>query len=310
MTGKVVLGAAALAFGAAGSLAVWAARPSAPPEALQTLEHGGRERSYLLHDFSGGRRAPLVLVLHGGGGNARNAVQMTGFDRVGARERLVVVYPNGTAARERVPLLTWNAGHCCASAMRTGVDDVGFLTAIVDRLVAAGRVDPACVYVTGMSNGAMMAHRLARERPDRVAALAPVVGAVFGDETPPSSPVAALVIVGAEDDRVPAAGGPLRVRRTSGGAAADRPVAPAIDQARYWARANRCGASDESRGAASVRTVWHGCAGGADVVFESVLGNGHAWPGGRPGHARAAKPTAGFDATEEIWRFFAAHPRR
>lgn len=279
------------------------------PDALHTLSHGGQQRSYLLHDFSGGTRAPLVLVLHGGGGNAENAVKMTGFDRVGARERLLVVYPNGTAARRGLPMLTWNAGHCCGSAMRENVDDVGFLTAIVDAFVASGRADAARVFVTGMSNGGMMAHRLARERPDRIAALAPVVGAVFGDEPLAASPVAAFIVVGAEDDRVPGEGGPLRVAERAGRRAADRPVAPALDQARYWARANRCGASRESRRGASLQTAWRNCANGADVVFHKVTGNGHAWPGGRPGWAGAAKPTSAFDATDEMWQFFAAHPR-
>jgi polyhydroxybutyrate depolymerase len=102
----------------------------------------------------------------------------------------------------------------------------------------------------------------------------------------------------------------LRVAQWLGGGAADRPLAPAIEQARYWARVNQCEGSKSSGTAASRRVAWQGCRDGADVVFESVAGNGHAWPGGRPGWAGAAKPTPAFDATAEIWRFFAAHPRR
>jgi polyhydroxybutyrate depolymerase len=282
----------------------------AATDAVHSLSHGGRERSYLLHDFSGGRKAPLVLVLHGGGGNARNAAEMTGFDRIAARERLIVIYANGTSARERGRMLTWNAGHCCASAMRSNVDDVGFLAAIVDRLVASGRVDASRVFVTGMSNGGMMAHRFARERPDLIAALAPVVGAVFGDEPAPGGPVAAFVVVGADDERVPGDGGALRVGELAGGAAADRPVAPAIEQAHYWARANRCGPPKESRAGVASQVTWRDCAKGADVVFNRIDGNGHAWPGGKPGWAGAAPPTQAYDASAEIWRFFADHPRR
>lgn len=305
-----VAAALAATLGTGAVTVAWARQKRGAHEPLQTIAHGGRSRTYLLHDFSGGKRAPLVLVLHGGGGNAGNAADMTGFDRIGSRERLLVAYPNGTAARERVPMLTWNAGHCCASAMRAKVDDVGFLAAIVDRLVASGRADRARVFVTGMSNGGMMAHRLARERPDRIAALAPVVGSVFGDEAPAARPVAAFIVVGAEDDRVPPDGGLLRVPRWTGRAAADRPVAPAIEQARYWSRTNRCGAPKESRTEASLQVAWRDCADGADVVYHSVAGNGHAWPGGKPGWAGASRPTTAFEASEEIWRFFAAHPRR
>lgn len=278
---------------------------------LQRLEHGGRQRSYLVHDYSRGGKAPLILVLHGGGGNAENAVRMTGMDRIAARERLMVVYPNGTAGRDGGRLLTWNAGHCCASAMTTGVNDVGFIAALIDRLVNDGRVDRSRVYVTGMSNGAMLTHRLGRELSTRIAAIAPVVGAVFGDEKPPAAPVPAIVIVGAEDDVVPGQGGPLRLRGILGARpAADRPVAPALEQAAYWAHANRCGEPVQRRTMGSTMTEWTSCASGAPVVLHRVERNGHAWPGGEPGRRGAAQPTASFDASDEIWRFFASKRRQ
>ena len=68
------------------------ARPSGP------CGHGGRQRTYLVHDFGRGTApAPVVIVLHGGGGNAENAVRMTGFDRIAARDGIIAVYPDGTA---------------------------------------------------------------------------------------------------------------------------------------------------------------------------------------------------------------------
>lgn len=276
-----------------------------PARTERTLTHGGRQRTYLVHDFGRGGPAPVVIVLHGGGGNAANAVRMTGFDRVAAREAFIAVYPDGTAGRNRGRLLTWNAGHCCAAAMENRVDDVGFIAAIIDTLVRSGRADASRVYVTGMSNGAMMSHRVGRELSARVAAIAPVVGAVFGDEAAPRAPVPAFIVVGAEDRTVPAAGGPLQLRGLLGGrSAADRDVAPAVDQARYWARHNGCGEPTRTGDAASDKSEWTGCTSGATVVFHSVAGNGHAWPGGEPGRTGAAQPTKAFDATEEIWEFF------
>jgi polyhydroxybutyrate depolymerase len=278
--------------------------------AEQTVAYGGRQRSYLVHDFSRGKKAPAVVVLHGGGGNAENAVTMTGFDRVAAREGLIAVYPNGTAARAAGRLLTWNAGHCCAAAMAGNVDDVGFVAALIDTLVTTGRADASRIYVTGMSNGGMMTHRLGRELSLKIAAIAPVVGAVFGDERPPAAPVPAFIIVGADDDTVPGAGGSLQVRAMLGGmTAANHAVAPAIDQATYWARANGCGEPTRSRTAASSVTDWRHCTSGAPVVFHSVAGNGHAWPGGKPGRAGAAQPTQAFDASEEMWAFFRTKTR-
>jgi len=278
--------------------------------AERTITHGGLQRTYLVYDFTGPAPAPVVIVLHGGGGNAANAVMMTGFDRVATRDRAIVVYPDGTAARARVPLLTWNAGHCCASAMERRVDDVGFISAIIETLVASGRADPSRVYVTGMSNGAMMAHRLGRELSAKIAAIAPVVGAVFGDEPPPQAAMPAFIVVGRDDQVVPGTGGSLQLRGLLGGrSAADRDVAPAIDQAAYWVRHNGCREPARTGGKASSITAWTNCTSGATVVFHTVAGNGHAWPGGQPGRRGAAQPTKAFDATVEIWTFFKRQQR-
>jgi len=274
------------------------------------LPHDGRDRTYRVHNFSRTTPAPVVIVLHGGGGSSSNAVRMTGFDRVAAREGLIVVYPDGTAARDRGRLLTWNAGHCCASAMEAKVDDVGFVAAVIETLVASGQADASRVYVTGMSNGAMMSHRLGRELSTKIAAIAPVVGAVFGDEPPPQAPMPAFIVVGAEDRTVPPAGGSLQLRGLLGRrSAADHDVAPAMAQAAYWARHNGCGEPTHTKDRVTQRTEWTSCTSGAPVVFHSVAGNGHAWPGGEPGRSGAAQPAKAFDATEEMWAFFAQQRR-
>ncbi len=290
----------------AGLIAVDARVPQAGANTSErAIVHGGRQRTYLVHDFGRGRPAPVVIVLHGGGGNAANAVRMTGFDGIAEREGVVAVYPDGTAATDRRVLLTWNAGHCCAAAMQNAVDDVGFVAAIIDALTASGQADPSRVYVTGMSNGGMMAHRLGRELSSRVAAIAPVVGAVFGDEPPPAAPVPAFIIVGADDQIVPPAGGPLQLRALLGNrSAADRDVAPAIAQATYWARHNGCGEPTRAETPVSSSAEWTVCRSGAPVSFHSVKGNGHAWPGGQAGRDGAAIPTTAYAASEEMWKFF------
>ncbi len=276
----------------------------------RTLTHDGRERTYLVHDFARETPAPVVVVLHGGGGNAANAVRMSGFDGLAAREGFIAVYPNGTAGRRRGRLLTWNAGHCCAGAMTNRVDDVGFVAAMIDALVASGRADRARVYVTGMSNGGMMAHRLAREIPDRVAAIAPVVGAIFGDEPPARTPMPAFIVVGATDTVVPPDGGSLQLRALLGRrSAANHDVAPALAQATYWATHNGCGAPVTTETPRATTSTWSTCTSGAPVVFHRVAGNGHAWPGGEAGRRGAAAPTHAFNATDEMWAFFKTQRR-
>ncbi|MBK8648476.1 MAG: prolyl oligopeptidase family serine peptidase [Gemmatimonadetes bacterium] len=186
-----------------------------------TLQHGGRTRSYTLHVPERVRQenapVPLVIMLHGGGGNADNAESMSGFSPKADREGFIVAYPDGTGGG-RAPMFTWNAGHCCGYAMQNKVDDVGFIGALIDQVQRDHRIDPDRIYVTGMSNGGMMSHRVGIGLADRVAAIAPVVGAVFGDEASPRAPVSAIIINGMRDESVPydggKSGGLARVRGT------------------------------------------------------------------------------------------------
>jgi polyhydroxybutyrate depolymerase len=317
---------AAPGHAATGSRRVSANRPAAAQEREDTIVVGGRTRTYLVHDFSQGTTAPMVILLHGGGGNGANMVNMTQFDSIARREHLVAVYPNGSSRPGGDRLLTWNATHCCAYAMREHVDDVGFISALIDRMVASGRVDASRVYVTGMSNGAMMTHVIGRELANKLAAIATVVGALWGDEPLPQGPVPALIIVGQVDHTVPGAGGPINLavaggeaggglrgrimeRRMQNNPPADRDAAPAIAQAEYWSRADGCTGSTMSLTSAAQQISYAGCRTGMDVEYYVVTGNGHAWPGGRPGRAAANPPVQDFNASEAIWKFFSAHRR-
>ena len=317
MMRRVLLALAFLSAAGACSAGAQPARPAGGVMSDETLRHDGRERRYLLHDYSGGKPAPVVFVLHGGGGHPENAENMSQFDVIAAREKLIVVYPGGTGGMPGGRLLTWNAGHCCAYARENNVDDVGFIRTIIESLVTSGRADPKRIYVTGMSNGAMMSHRLARELPDRIAAIAPIVGAVFGDEPPAPGPVAAIIFVGQDDQTVPAAGGPLggaQRRGAIGGLAKpaeDHPVAPDVAQADYWVRANGCTAPVEAANKTGkiVEIAWNTCSSGRPVHLYRVPENGHAWPGGRAGRAEADQPTPKVNASEMMWQFFAANPK-
>ena len=287
-------------------------RPAARAEtdpAQRVLRHGGRERTYVVRVPSGISRdiepIPLVIVLHGGGGNAGNAEAMTGFTAKGTAERFIVAYPEGTSRRR--PLFTWNAGHCCGYAMEQQVDDVGFISALIDELSATHRVDRKRVYVTGMSNGAMMAHRLGIELSDRIAAIAPVVGTVFGDEPRPRSRVSALMINGMLDDFVPYLGGPPggRFREAWDGT----PTRPAVDQARFWAQANGCRSTRQPEDRGTYLLGRHDCDPPIGVEMYSVKDNGHAWPGGRSGSRRGDTPSTSLNGTDIIWAFFQRHPK-
>lgn len=277
----------------------------------KTLRVDGRDRSYILREPAavarGTARVPLVIVLHGGGGNARNAESMTGFTAKANAENFIVVYPDGSG-RRRDALLTWNAGHCCGYAMENKVDDVAFIRTLIDTLVARYPVDPKRVFVTGMSNGAMMTHRIGIELADRVAAIAPVVGALFGDEARPRSPVSALIINGLVDESVPYGGG------APGGRFSEswdgRPTEPAAEQGKFWAAADGCERTAPNVDHGRYLVVHYRCPAPLAVESYTIKDGAHAWPGGQKGSPMGATPSTAIRATDVIWTFFAQHPRR
>jgi polyhydroxybutyrate depolymerase len=296
----------------------------------QTLIHDGVKRSYVVYNGvrnnnelvpgmqptpqASVQKVPLVLVLHGGGGNAENVADMTGFSDKARQEGFIVVYPEGSG-RLRNKLLTWNAGHCCGYAMENRVDDVGFMAALIEKLSRDYPVDRARVYATGLSNGGMMTHRLGIELGDRLAAVAPVIATLFGDEKKPSLPVPALMINGMLDKSVPHLGGPPggRFRDAWDGT----PALPAMEQATFWAAVNGCHGQnstdpDDNPAKLESRTVIHWqytCPANLSVESYLVKDSGHAWPGGKKGSRRGDDPGMSLNATDLVWEFFKRHAK-
>jgi polyhydroxybutyrate depolymerase len=274
------------------------------------MVHDGLTRTYVvrapaeLHQRRS--RLPLVIVLHGGGGDASSAERVTGFTEKARAEGFVVVYPEGTS-RGVTRLLTWNAGHCCGYAMQARVNDVGFISALIDTLIADHRVDPARVYVTGMSNGGMMVHRIGIELSQKVAAIAPVVATVFGDERKPDHPVSAIMLNGKLDESVPYRGGAPGGRFP--GAWDGTPAKPSVDQGVFWASANGCEPIPAINESATVTVTRYRCPSGKAVELYLLAPNGHAWPGGEPGSALGDTRISTLKATSLIWDFFSAHPK-
>ncbi len=280
-------------------------------EGRQTFRHDGLERTYFItvpnevYAEPGG--VPLVVVLHGAGGNAPNVMNMTGFDELAMDEGFIALFPEGTTRDVFVGdnlFLTWNASHCCGYGMNGSADDVGFLRRLINEIVATYPVDPSRIFVSGMSNGGMMAHRIAIEMSDQIAAIGTVVGAMFGDELLPPSPVSAVIVNGAEDELIPVAGGDIGVGGLFRNAWDGTPLAPSEFQATFWALANRCidkPAAVETKPAYTLSRYL--CPPGVAVEYYVVEDNGHAWPG----HT-ARQATDAFDATEVIWEFFQNQP--
>jgi polyhydroxybutyrate depolymerase len=298
-----------IAYGISAAVAVLTALASSAQAAdlEQAFVYQGQLRSYLLHipDAVSTARAarPLVMVLHGGGGNAQNAARTTGMSTIADRENFLAVSPNGSGRLRRM-LLTWNAGNCCGTALDEQVDDVGFLNAVIDQVAAHHAVDSHRVYVTGISNGGMMAYRLGCETPWRFAAIATVAGAMNVD-CKPTVPLSVIAFHGTADQHVLYDGG-VPTKTIDRHPRVDTPVRQTIA---FWTRFDACQAYTTDTVAEVTTELWSQCASGTEVELNTLDGFGHAWPGGHKGSPLGDIPNASIDASEVMWEFFSRHTR-
>ena len=275
------------------------------------LDVGGHSRRYLVRvppPAASESPPPVLLAFHGGGGNPEQFQETAGLDAVADREGFVVVYPAGTGPVEST--LTWNAGPgCCGFARDQDIDDVGFGLALLHDLADRHPIDTLRLFVTGHSNGSMMAYRIASEVPNRVAGAVGVAGTMQLPSVKPSLPVPVLHIHSENDPRA----------FYEGGVRDDRIHPPVSEMLDLWAGMNGC---DSSPVEIEART---GSSGGPDSGHTAVLlrwscgeaplehwrltGAGHAWPGHRvsPAWELVVGPsTEVVSAAEEVWRFMAS----
>ena len=269
--------------------------PTSGSTSDRSIEIGGLERTYRVHlpalapPTNG---FPVLIVLHGGGGNGKQVEHSTGFSDLADREGFIAVYPDGTG---RLPKrLTWNAYNCCAYAHAKDIDDVSFISALIAQLISDYEVDPARIYVTGHSNGAMMTFRLACELADQIAAAAPFAGALNTDGCIPASPVPMLIMNGEDDTNVPVAGGTSpNVGYGGEDSRIDMPTSFAVAT---WVAANGCtGGPTVVNSPAALTTRWTDCANGSMVEQVLIHDWEHSWPSIEDG--------APIDASRVIWDF-------
>ncbi|KAB2346358.1 alpha/beta hydrolase family esterase [Actinomadura rudentiformis] len=250
------------------------------------------DRPYLLHvpkRRKAGHPPPLVIALHGGLDDSTYIQKQSGLDAVSERHGFVVAYPDGF-------LRTWNAGGCCWFARLAGVDDVAFIDQLITTLIKEKLADPRRIYLTGFSNGGGLAYKYVCERPDRVAAIGVVSGALA--TLCPSRPkVSLLAFHGTDDFSVPYNGGgnlDFNVKVPF------LPVQAVVDIWRRLAELPALTRTYFERAATHCKTTGRG-ASRTEVALCTVTGGGHEWP--------VRTKTAGVDGSEMLWSFFATHPR-
>ena len=292
-------------------------KPLGPGRHTFTVECGERIRTYSLHVPAGrdpSTPLPAVVMFHGGGGTGRSAVRSTGWIEKADAEGFLVLFPEGTPPDPTRPgsfrhnPQTWNdgSGRSGVGAASQGVEDVEFVSAMLDDLRGRIAVDQRRIYATGFSNGASMAFRVARELSTVFAAAAPVAGVDWMHGKKPSRPVPLIYITGTADPLNPVEGGEIRIGLRSYGT--KPPTGQMIER---WAKMHRCaGDGRVVLQKDGVTGVAFGRPGeDAAVVLYTIEDHGHHWPGGKallPG-ALAGEDLSRLDATDVIWEFFEEH---
>ena len=280
-----------------------------------SLLAGGLQRTYLVHlpaGYDKSRLWPLVIVLHGGGGEGKNMDALTGFNAESDREGFVAVYPDAVGRN-------WNDGRGDPGikSQAIDIDDVSFISTLIDLLEKDLSINNKMLYITGISNGAMMSHRLGSELSTRIAAIAPVAGNIPEKMKPvwsPSYPLSILIINGTDDPLVPWDGGDVTFFALKRGR-----VVSVANTVKFWVAKNGCAAvpvtyqlpDTEGRdGTTTTVESYKGCNGKAEVVLYTVKGGGHTWPGGPQylNELSIGKTSRDFNATATIWQFFKQHP--
>lgn len=272
---------------------------AATPATAETITLG--DRSYRIDLPSVPQAAPLILALHGGGGSGDQFARVSGLSAPANRQGYAVIYPQGIGRAA-----TWNGGYCCGAAARNGVDDMAFLDAVVADATRRFGLNPRRLYLTGMSNGAIMAETYAARNPARVRAVAGVAGTMDTSRHRVTDPVPLLHIHGTADLMVPYSGG----KGDSSLTRTDFASVAAVEAAflapfPMLARTERI-IDPAADGMHVIERNYTDGQGRVQVRIQTIEGGGHAWPGSR----RAARQggTQDINATTEVLRFFALHP--
>jgi polyhydroxybutyrate depolymerase len=285
--------------------------PAQPSGAGTSLTVNGVARTYRSHVPASFQRnsSALVIVLHGSGGNGLGMEIGTGFDSLADQVGFAVVYPDGLF-ESMGGQTNW------AYFSNDFTDDVGFIRQLIQTLEGSLQFDPRRVYVTGLSSGALMSHRLGVQLADRIAAIGAVEGALFdvgpAGGAPVSgagAPVSVLILHGDQDQTIPMCGTPTTGSQDF--------------TFNYWAGSLACSRIDpldplcDSAGNVTAVTekVASGCSANAEVRFYKLVGGIHTWntvpmnvPGQAPFNPHFDGAT-GITTRDILWNFFAAHPK-
>jgi polyhydroxybutyrate depolymerase len=269
----------------------------------------GTRREYVVHiprSYDGTKAVPLVLVFHGYAMDPKTIADASGFNVVSDSDGFVVVYPTGI-------LTYW---HFNLEQGELNIDDVGFVSSLIDKLLKELNINAKMVYATGLSAGAGMSHSLACQLSDKIAAVA-LVAAPFSkemeDHYKPLRPVPVMIIHGTDDPVCNFAGGQIGLQGATG------ITVPVRELVNYWIGYDGCSPTpkitelpDAEDGTKVQIEEYTSGPDNPEVIFYMVKNGGHTWPGGKQYMPTewVGNTSQTFDASQVIWQFFYEHPMK
>lgn len=253
-----------------------------------------RIRNWIVHlpkDYDNTKQYPLFVNMHGFTSNGNQQMSYSAFNDLSDEKGCIVVYPDGINKR-------WNSGE--TFGIETNVDDAGFIARLIDRMILVYNADPNRIYSTGYSAGGFMSYKMACERTNRVAAIAPVVGSVNNSTYAVCSPLRPIPIIafnGTED-----------ALTAYNGFTGQFPSIAEIME--FWRNKNSCDITPDTTNLPNINTTdkttvskieFKNCAEGVQQILMRVNGGGHTWPGSDlPGVGNTTKDIS---ANQEMWNF-------
>lgn len=277
------------------------------------LEHDGYSREYILHlpeNHDQLADLPLVIALHGGGGTAKGMIRLTRgrFNELADQHGFLVVYPQGLGK-------SWHDDRDdpISFAHENNIDDAGFLSALIKRMVQRYKADPRKIFVTGISNGGFMSFRVSRELAAEVKAVAPVCASIphaKQNEYLAAGASNILLLNGTADPLVPYKGGYVEVLGKKRGRIVSTDETIGIFKKRNDITADpvvkELPDSDPEDGTRVIRYEYGNAAG--RVVLMKVVHGGHTWPGGWQylGIRTIGRTSLDVNACDALWEFFSS----
>lgn len=271
----------------------------------EAMQVDGLTRTYYVHlplSYDRQQEMPLVLAFHGSGSTGQNFAQQSHLNGISDERGFILVYPDGYEGQ-------WADGRGTTSPEQAGIDDVAFVSALIDKLTDELNVDKNRIYATGFSNGGIFTQRLACELANKITAIASVSGTMaanISEQCQPVRPVPTLLFMGTNDPSVPFEGGEV-----DGNQGLDLSATDTIQQ---WVTHNDCSSTPWTTQAPPVlndgtevlRTQYSPCKDNADVVLYTIESGVHTWPG-ETESAQTTNINNNLDASQIVWNFFQQH---